>query len=68
MAAPLSAAELQVLHLLCAGKSNAEIGSILGIKLATVKTHISHIFDKLHVRRRSEVKDAARRLHLMSRE
>ena len=68
MAAPLSGAELQVLHLLCTGKSNTEIGSILGIKLATVKTHISHIFDKLHVRRRSEVKDVARRLHLVSME
>lgn len=66
MTAPLSGTEQQVLHLLCAGKSNAEICEVLGVKLATVKTHISHIFDKLNVRRRSEVKEAARRLHLIS--
>lgn len=65
MTAPLSAMELQVLQLLCANKSNAEIGRILDIKLPTVKTHVSHILGKLGVKRRSEVKAAAQRLHLI---
>ena len=65
MAAPLSAAELQVLRLICADKSNAEIGEILDIRLATVKTHVSHILQKLGVSRRSEAKTAAARLRLL---
>ncbi len=63
--APLSEAELQVLRLLCAGKSNAEICEMLHIRLSTVKTHVSHILRKLGITRRSQVKDAARRLHLV---
>ena len=65
MIAPLSAAELQVLRLICASRSNAEIGDILDIKLSTVKTHVSSILRKLGVSRRSEAKDAAERLHLI---
>ena len=61
----LTGTELQVLRLLCADKSNAEIGAVLGIKLATVKTHVSHILTKLEVSRRSEAKTAARRLWLI---
>ena len=64
----MTAAELQVLRLLCADKSNAEIGRILDIKLPTVKTHVSHILDKLDVRRRSEAKTAAKRLRLIPEE
>ena len=40
-------------------RSNAEIGQILDIKLATVKTHVSHILQKLGVKRRSEAKTVA---------
>lgn len=64
-AATLTATELQVLKLLCADKSNAEIGEIMDIKLPTVKTHVSHILTKLGVSRRSEAKTAARRLRLV---
>ena len=63
--APLSAAELQVLRLICADKSNAEIGAILGIKVPTVKVHVSHILEKLNVSRRGEAKTVARQLHLI---
>ena len=63
--APLSEAELQVLRLLCADRTNAEIGQLLDIKLSTVKTHVSHILDKLQVTRRSQIKAAAARLHLI---
>lgn len=57
--------ELQVLRLICADKSNAEIGEILGIKLPTVKTHVSHVLSKLGVSRRSEARTAAQRLWLL---
>jgi len=62
---PLSAAEMQVLKLLCENLSNQEIGEILGIKLPTVKTHVSRILQKLGVSRRSEAKAAAEKLHLI---
>lgn len=61
----LSAAEILVLKLLCENMSNQEIGEILGIKLSTVKTHVSHILHKLGVSRRNEVKDVAEELHLI---
>ena len=64
----LTPTELQILHLICADKSNAEIGQIMDIKLPTVKTHVSHILDKMDVRRRSEAKTAAKRLRLISEE
>ena len=65
MTAPLSATEMQVLRLVCANKSNAEIGEILDIKLSTVKTHVSSILRKLGIQRRSEAKETAERLHLI---
>lgn len=61
----LTAAELQVLRLICADRSNAEIGAILNIKLPTVKTHVRHILTKLNVSRRSEAKTAAKKLRLI---
>ena len=33
--------------------------------LPTVKTHVSHILDKLDVKRRAEAKTAAKKLHLV---
>ena len=64
----LTPTELQILHLICADKSNAEIGQIMDIKLPTVKTHVSHILDKLGVKRRSEARTAAKKLRLISEE
>ena len=61
----LTAAEMQVLRLICADRSNAEIGAILNIKLPTVKTHVRHILTKLNVSRRSEAKTAAKKLRLI---
>ena len=61
----LTATELQILRLVCADKSNAEIGKIMDIKLPTVKTHVSHILDKLGVSRRSEAKTAAKKRWLI---
>lgn len=61
----LTPTELQILHLICADKSNAEIARIMDVKLPTVKTHVSHILDKLDVKRRAEAKTAAKKLHLV---
>ena len=61
----LTPMELQILHLICADKSNAEIARIMDIKLPTVKTHVSHILNKLDVKRRSEAKTIAKRLRLV---
>ena len=61
----LTPMELQILHLLCADKSNAEIAQIMDVKLPTVKTHVSHILDKLDVKRRAEARTAAKKLRLI---
>jgi DNA-binding NarL/FixJ family response regulator len=49
----LTARELEVLRLIGHGLSNEEIANDLVIGEATVKTHISRIFDKLEVRDRA---------------
>ena len=50
----LSIRETEILALIAEGLSNKEIGSRLGISHATVRTHLMHIFKKLHVRCRTE--------------
>jgi DNA-binding NarL/FixJ family response regulator len=50
----LSQRETEILALIAEGLSNKEIGSRLGISHATVRTHLMHIFEKLHVRCRTE--------------
>jgi DNA-binding NarL/FixJ family response regulator len=50
----LSGRELEVLRLLVAGSSNKAIASQLSLSENTVKSHISHIFDKLDVQSRAE--------------
>jgi DNA-binding NarL/FixJ family response regulator len=50
----LSARESEILALLAEGLSNKEIGARLRISSATVRTHLMHIYEKLHVRCRTE--------------
>lgn len=50
---PLTAREIDVLQAVARGLSNPEIGRILGIAEATVKTHLLRIFAKLDVNDRT---------------
>jgi DNA-binding NarL/FixJ family response regulator len=50
----LSARELQVLRLLVAGASNKAMAAQLNLSENTIKSHLSHIFGKLHVQSRAE--------------
>lgn len=49
----LTRREAEVLRWLAIGKTNPEIGIILGISRLTVKTHAAHIFAKLDVETRT---------------
>ena len=50
----LSARERDVLRLVATGKTNIEIGHVLGISEKTVEKHIGAVFNKLHVSSRVE--------------
>lgn len=50
----LSPREAQVLDLLAKGFLYKEIAEAMGLTYATVHTHIRHIYEKLHVRSRTE--------------
>ena len=53
-ATPLSAREREILDLLAQGLSNKEIGARLNLSPFTVKNHLARVFEKLHVRCRTE--------------
>jgi len=52
--AQLTEREKEVLQLLAQGYINKEIASKLEIAVSTVRSHIEHIYEKLHVRCRTE--------------
>lgn len=62
----LTARELEVLKMLAQGRSNKEISSSLTIGEQTVKTHVSHILDKLGVPSRTQAALYAIRIGLVS--
>jgi LuxR family maltose regulon positive regulatory protein len=57
---PLSARELEVLHLIAEGLSNLAIAQKLFLSTGTVKVHLKHIYEKLDVNSRTQ---AVARLH-----
>ena len=61
----LTARELEVLRLVAAGHSNAQIADALFISPRTVSTHLTSIFNKLGVNSRTEAIAAAHHLHLV---
>jgi len=62
---PLTARELEILHLITEGASNQDIAARLVLSVGTVKGHINHILGKLRARNRTEAVARARGLGLI---
>jgi len=52
--APLTPREVEILDLLVQGHRYREIADQLFISLDTVRTHVRHVYEKMHVRSRAE--------------
>ena len=63
---PLSARELQVLHLLAEGLTNQEIAQQLYVSPNTVRVHAYHIYGKLGVHNRTQAVTKARSLGVLT--
>lgn len=57
--------ELEILELIAAGLSNKEIAARVFVSENTVKTHSSHVFDKLGARRRTQAVQLGKELRLI---
>lgn len=55
----LSSREWEVLRLVAAGRSNAEIAAVLVVSVATVRKHVEHIRERLGVHTRAAAVAAA---------
>jgi DNA-binding NarL/FixJ family response regulator len=51
---PLTPREREIMRLIDQGMTNKDIARHLGIGVATAKSHVHHILEKLHVRGRSQ--------------
>jgi LuxR family maltose regulon positive regulatory protein len=65
LAEPLTARERDVLGLMAAGLTNAEIAERLFISVSTVKTYVNTLFAKFAVRHRAQAVARARELGLL---
>jgi DNA-binding NarL/FixJ family response regulator len=65
--AELTEREQEIFRLIADGLSNAQIGKELFISETTVKTHVTHIFQKLEVRDRVQAVILAYRMGLVGR-
>lgn len=63
---PLSDRELEVLRLVAAARSNAQIAAELGLAVGTVKRHVYNVYRKLDVGTRVAAITAATRLGLLA--
>lgn len=63
---PLTPRELDVVHLIAAGRTNRAIGQALSISLGTVKAHVEHIIAKLGVSDRTQAAVRAVELGLIA--
>lgn len=61
----ISERELEVLVLVSEGLSNKEIASRLFVSINTVKTHLSKLYEKLEVSRRTQAVEKAKSLRLI---
>ena len=59
--APLTGRETQVVRLVVDGRSNDEIGAVLGITTKTVEGHLRRLFERLGVQSRTELATRALR-------
>ena len=61
----LTEREMEVLQLISEGFSNQEIGEKLFISESTIKTHISNLFVKLDVKRRTQAVTRAKEIRII---
>lgn len=61
----LSKREYEVLTLLAKGHSNKEIASLLFVSESTIKTHVSNVYTKLNVKRRTQAIQKAKELRVL---
>ena len=61
----LSEREMEVLQLISTGLSNQEIGEKLFVSESTIKTHVSNLFVKLDVKRRTQAVTRAQELRII---
>ena len=61
----ISDRELEVLELVALGLSNKEIADKLFVSVNTVKTHLSKLYEKLEVNRRTQAVEKAKSLNLI---
>jgi NarL family two-component system response regulator LiaR len=61
----ISKRELEVLELMATGLSNQEMADKLFVSLNTIKTHLSNLFIKLDVKRRTQAIQKAKELGLI---
>ena len=61
----LSAREMEVLALIAKGHSNQEIAETLFVSVNTIKTHVTNLFYKLEVTRRTQAVEKAKKLSII---
>lgn len=61
----LTRRECEILTLLAEGQSNKEMACAMGVSPNTIKTHLSNLYDKLDVSRRTQAVGKARLLSIV---